>query len=88
MLVRREGAWVLYYTRCDSIAGRHSGVAYRLSHDLVHWSEPRMALDLERSPAMSNSGYTESPFVFEHGGSYWLSALALSISSTMMTGMA
>jgi hypothetical protein len=76
MLVRREGAWALYYTRCDSIAGRHSGVAYRLSHDLVHWSEARMALALEHGPATSNSGYTESPFVFERGGAYWLSVSA------------
>lgn len=76
MLVRREGAWALYYTRCDSITGRHSGVAYRLSHDLVHWSAARMALSLERQPAMANSGYTESPFVFERGGSFWLSVSA------------
>ena len=76
MLIRREGAWALYYTRCDSLTGRHSGVAYRLSHDLVHWSEARMALALEHAPASSNSGYTESPFVFERGGSYWLSVSA------------
>ena len=76
MLVRREGAWALYYTRCDSITGRHSGVAYRLSHDLVHWSEARMALSLEHATPMANSAYTESPFVFERGGSYWLSVSA------------
>lgn len=76
MLVRREGAWALYYTRCDSTSGRHSGVAYRLSHDLVHWSEARMALNLEHGPATGNSAYTESPFVFERGGSYWLSVSA------------
>jgi hypothetical protein len=76
MLVRREGAWALYYTRCDSVSGRHSGVAYRLSHDLVHWTEARMALSLEQMPKTSNSAYTESPFVFEHGGSYWLSVSA------------
>ena len=35
-----------------------------------------MALSLERQPAMANSGYTESPFVFERGGSYWLSVSA------------
>ena len=35
-----------------------------------------MALSLERAPATSNSGYTESPFVFERGGSYWLSVSA------------
>jgi hypothetical protein len=76
MLVRREGAWALYYTRCDSLSGRRSGVAYRLSHDLVHWSDARMALSLEHAPATGNSAYTESPFVFERGGSYWLSVSA------------
>ena len=76
MLVRREGAWAIYYTRCDSIPGRHSGVAYRLSHDLVHWSEPRMALALEHGPATPNSAYTESPVVFERGGASWMSVSA------------
>ena len=76
MLVRREGAWALYYTRCDSTTGRHSGVAYRLSHDLVHWSEPQMALALKDEPSSANSGYTESPFVFERGGWYFLSVSA------------
>jgi hypothetical protein len=73
MLVRREGAWALYYTRCDSTARRESGVAYRLSHDLVHWSEAHMALTLGETPPLANSGFTESPFLFEQDGSYYLS---------------
>jgi hypothetical protein len=73
MLTRRDNAWVLYYTRCDSTTRRTSGVAYRLSRNLVDWTEPRMVLTLEGTPAMPNSGFTESPFVFERGGYYYLS---------------
>ena len=80
MLVRAEGAWALYYSRCDSIARKSSGVAYRLSHDLVHWSEPRMALTMEHAPPTSNAAYAESPFVFERSGFYWLSVSAYPIA--------
>ncbi len=80
MLTRRDNAWVLYYTRCDSTSRRLSGVAYRLSRNLVHWSEPRMVLTLEDTPAMGNSGYTESPFVFERGSYYYLSFTAYPVS--------
>lgn len=80
MLVRHDGAWVLYYTRCDSIARKTSGVAYRVSRDLVHWTEPRMALALGALPATSNSAYTESPFVFERGGYHYLSVSAYPIA--------
>jgi hypothetical protein len=73
MLTRRGDAWALYYTRCASTSRRISGVAYRLSRNLVHWSEPRMVLTLDDTPALPNSGYTESPFVFERGGYYYLS---------------
>lgn len=73
MLVHREGAWVVHYTRCDSVTKKLSGVAYRLSHDLVHWSEPRMVMTQEHLPATSNAAYAESPFVFERGGFFWLS---------------
>jgi beta-xylosidase len=73
MMFKAWGLWVLYYTRCDSKEGRHSGVAYRTSYDLNTWSEPRMALVLEHTPPMFNSGYTESPFVFEKDGWFYLS---------------
>lgn len=76
MLVRREGAWALYYSRCDSITRKLSGVAYRLSPDLAHWSEPRMALTMVGSPATSNAAFAESPFVFERGGFFWMSVTA------------
>jgi hypothetical protein len=76
MLTRWEGAWALYYTRCESAARRLSGVAYRLSNDLVRWSEPRMVRTRGDAPTMSNSGFTESPFVFERDGYYYLSVTA------------
>ena len=73
MLVRRGSLWSLYYTRCESQTRRVSGVAHRTSSDLIHWSEPKMALSLGEATVMPNSGYTESPFVFEHGGYHYLS---------------
>jgi len=75
MLLRRDGAWALFYTRCDGIPRKASGVAFRISHDLATWSEPTMAMTLA-APATSNSAYTESPFVFEQGGFFYLSVTA------------
>jgi hypothetical protein len=65
--------WVLYYTRCDSTETQRAGVAYRVSRDLVSWSEPRQALTLTDATPMFNSGHTESPYVFHRGGWYYLS---------------
>jgi hypothetical protein len=80
MLVRREGAWALYYSRCDSITRKLSGVAYRLSRDLVHWTDAQMALTVEHAPPTSNAAYAESPFVFERGGYFWMSVSAYPLS--------
>jgi hypothetical protein len=80
MLVRRGETWVLYYTRCESLSRKVSGVAYRQSRDLAHWTEPRMALVLGDSTVMSNSGYTESPFVFERGGFTYLSVTSYPVA--------
>lgn len=80
MLIRADDRWVMYYTRCDDRGARRSGVAYRTSTDLVRWSEPAMALVAERSEPMFNSGYTESPFVFERGGYYYLSTTAYPVA--------
>jgi hypothetical protein len=73
MLVRRGQLWAMYYTRCDSPSTRVSGVAYRLSKNLSAWSEPHMVLTLDDAPHISNSGYSESPFVFQSNGFYYLS---------------
>ena len=73
-MLKRVGAlWALYYTRCDDPASRRSGVAYRTSSDLRRWSAPAMALVLAATPSVFNSGYTESPFVFEKNGWFYLS---------------
>lgn len=72
MLVRFADLWVAYYTRCASRESRVSGVAYRTSLDLVRWSPPAMALTLGEETAMPNSGHTESPFVFERNGWFYL----------------
>ncbi|WP_437802781.1 DUF2961 domain-containing protein [Sorangium sp. So ce693] len=72
MLARLGDLWVVYYTRCASIESPLSGVAYRTSLDLVRWSPPAMALTLGPETAMRNSGYTESPFVFERKGWFYL----------------
>jgi hypothetical protein len=80
MLVRRGGAWALYYSRCDSVTRKLSGVAYRLSADLVHWGEARMAMTNDQAPATSNAAYAESPFVFERNGMFWMSVTAYPIA--------
>jgi hypothetical protein len=79
-MLRRSGdLWVLYYTRCDSVQAQHSGVAYRTSADLIHWSDPSMALTLGDDAKLFNSGYTESPFVFERDGWFYLSVTSYPI---------
>ena len=72
MLVQFADLWVAYYTRCASKDRRVSGVAYRTSLDLTSWSEPRMALTLGRDTIRHDSGHTESPFVFERKGWFYL----------------
>jgi hypothetical protein len=86
MLVRKDNAWALYYTRCESTSKRTSGVAYRLSRNLVHWTEPKMVLTLDEHPRIPNSGYAESPFVFERGGYHYLSVTSypLQWNATML----
>jgi hypothetical protein len=74
MLLRFADLWVAYYTRCESKKRRVSGVAYRTSVDLVHWSPPAMALTLGEDTKRHDSGHTESPFVFERKGWFYLTA--------------
>jgi hypothetical protein len=80
MLRRSGGVWTLYYTRCNNATDRKNGVAYRTSTDLRRWSAPAMALTLESTPAMFNSGYTESPFVFEWNGWYYLTVTSYPVA--------
>jgi hypothetical protein len=70
MLLRLGPSWVVYYTRCASKGSRASGVGYRVSPDLVHWSPPAMALVLPSRH--DDSGHTESPFVFHRKGWFYL----------------
>lgn len=86
MLVRKDGVYMIYYTRCESTSKRVSGVAYRLSRNLVQWSDPRMVLTVDDAPLIPNSGYTESPFLFERGGFHYLSVTAYPVrwNATML----
>jgi hypothetical protein len=78
MLLRLGPGWIVYYTRCASSGSRASGVAYRLSPDLLHWSPPAMALVLPS--AHSDSGHTESPFVFHRKGWFYLAVTSYPVA--------
>ena len=78
MLLRLGSTWVVYYTRCASKETRESGVGYRVSSDLVHWSEPAMALTLP--DVRFDSGYTESPFVFHRKGWFYLTVTSYPVA--------
>lgn len=70
-MVRWSGKrWVMYYTATDDPAGGRHVVAFRTSDDLVHWSEREFAFVSSRSGTFG--GDTESPFVTEYGGSFYL----------------
>lgn len=73
MVIERDGVYSMYYTRCESLWHKVSGVALRTSTDLLHWSEPKMALTMGDDTLMPNSGYSESPFVFRRNGVWMLS---------------
>jgi hypothetical protein len=78
MLLRLDQGWVVYYTRCASKASRASGVAFRRSTDLLHWSAPAMALTLP--DARFDSGHTESPFVFHRRGWFYLTVTSYPVA--------
>lgn len=70
-MVRWDGhRWVMYYTATEDPAGGRHVVAYRTSHDLVHWSERAIVYV---SPRVGTyGGDTESPFVTAHRGWFYL----------------
>ncbi|APR78717.1 Putative membrane protein [Minicystis rosea] len=78
MLFRLGPSWMVYYTRCADKASPASGVAYRLSVDLHHWTEPVMALTL--STTRFDSGHTESPFVFQRHGWFYLTVTSYPVA--------
>ncbi|MFC7880008.1 DUF2961 domain-containing protein [Isoptericola sp. NPDC057391] len=70
-MVKRIGdEWVMYYTANSTPAGGNHQVAYRTSTDLVHWGEKKVAFTHPRTGTFG--GPTESPFVVEEGGAYYL----------------
>jgi beta-fructofuranosidase len=70
MLLCAGDHWICYYTATDDPAGGHHIVAYRTSHDLIHWSGRATAYTSRRTG--TGAGDTESPFVTCHGGIYYL----------------
>lgn len=70
-----DGTYLMYYTRPSGREDRYSGVAVRESTDLIHWSPPSMALVTHHRNHAAR--LTESPYVFEHDGAYYLSATGL-----------
>jgi len=72
MALKVGDEYLLYYCKTYSQDDHRSAVAVRRSKDLIHWSEPEFALVLSDSPRLINSGHTESPYVFEHQGRFYL----------------
>lgn len=70
MVVRIGDEWVMYYTELSASDDRHL-VCYRRSGDLLHWSEPGIAYT-DASTGATGVSVTESPFVVERDGWYYL----------------
>lgn len=67
---RTMGQYILYYTAgSERPAGSHI-VAYRTSRDLIHWSPRRVAFESDSTG--TSAGPTESPFVVEQDGYFYL----------------
>ena len=70
-MVQRVGdRWVLYYTATSDPSGGHHVVAAAESDDLVHWRGRRIVYTDPVEGTMA--GPTESPFVFERDGVWYL----------------
>lgn len=70
MVLKVGEQWVLYYCANSKAQGGNHVVAYRLSKDLVNWSERHIAfVDPRRHKA---GGPTESPFVVRRGDTFYL----------------
>lgn len=70
MVLRVGGRWVLYYTATSDRSGGHHVVVATESDDLVHWGGRRIVYT---DPcAGTYGGPTESPFVVERAGRFYL----------------
>jgi beta-fructofuranosidase len=70
-MVRRRGdGWVMYYTATSAPEGGHHLVVAAESADLVHWEGRHVVY--EDPTTGTGAGPTESPFVLEHDGTYYL----------------
>jgi beta-fructofuranosidase len=70
MVLRVDGRWLLYYTATSAPEGGHHVVAVVESDDLVHWGGKQVVY----TDAMTGTGAgpTESPFVVERDGTWYL----------------
>jgi beta-fructofuranosidase len=70
MVLRVDNQWVLYYTATSAPEGGHHVVAAVTSDDLVYWHDRRVVYTSSLTGTMA--GPTESPFVVERDGRYYL----------------
>jgi arabinan endo-1,5-alpha-L-arabinosidase len=70
MVCRVEDRWVMYYTATSEPAGGNHVVAAAESDDLVHWRGRHLVYTDEL--VGTGAGPTESPFVVEHDGRWYL----------------
>lgn len=70
MVLRVGDRWVMYYTATETPSGGHHIVAAVESDDLVHWGERRIVYTDDATGSMG--GPTESPFVVERSGKWYL----------------
>jgi hypothetical protein len=70
MVLRVGGRWVMYYTATSEREGGRHIVAAAKSDDLMHW-EGRQTV-YEDAMSGTGAGPTESPFVIERAGLYYL----------------
>ncbi|WP_194924595.1 family 43 glycosylhydrolase [Catenulispora pinisilvae] len=70
MVARVGSQWVMYYDATSTPAGGNHVVAYRTSTDLIHWSD--RAIAYTDPTTGTGAGPTESPFVYQHDGMWYL----------------
>jgi GH43 family beta-xylosidase len=70
MVFRNNDQWILYYAATSTPAGGYHTVKAATSHDLIHWTNAREVF--RSSEKGTYGGPTESPFVVERDGKYFL----------------